>query len=301
MVDLANRNGDAIRTQQVGDRVDGAQLAPLLERIRQGGGGRTYAGLPDNWGATFTVGAVPVYQYLESQDIDEVGYTLRTASLMTDPEYWFDQTNPGDYTVFGVRYLLLPTTASPPVPARRIMVRGRYSLWEVASVGYVHIDDAVGTVTEDRSNVGLRSIAYLHSTLPEEGRAPIVRWSSGGANVATRPSVGVASGPAGTVLTEDARLDEGAVSAVVRMARPGLVVLASSYDPGWRVTVDAAPAATVMVAPAVVGVRVAPGVHRVVFRYAGFGTYPLLIAIFPAVVIGLGLVDLWRRRARGLP
>jgi hypothetical protein len=66
----------------------------------------------------FTVGAVPVFMYLESQDVYEVGYTLRTASLMTDPEYFFDERNPGDYRLFGIHYLIVPSGYLPPVPAK---------------------------------------------------------------------------------------------------------------------------------------------------------------------------------------
>jgi len=46
---------------------------------------------------------VPAWQYFDSLDIDEVGYTLRTASLMTQPEDHFDPVNPGDYALFGIR------------------------------------------------------------------------------------------------------------------------------------------------------------------------------------------------------
>ncbi len=70
--------------------------------------GRVYAGGPTNWGNDFLVGAVPVFKYLENKDIDEVGYTLRTASLMTDPEYFFDDANPGDYPLFGIGYIMTP-------------------------------------------------------------------------------------------------------------------------------------------------------------------------------------------------
>jgi hypothetical protein len=59
--------------------------------------------MPSNWGQDFTVGEVPVFKYLESRDVDEAGYTLRTASLMTDPEYHFDDRNPSDYQLFGIR------------------------------------------------------------------------------------------------------------------------------------------------------------------------------------------------------
>ena len=80
----------------------------LLAYVRAHPQGRVYAGQPTNWGNDFLVGAVPVFKYLESKDIDEVGYTLRTASLMTDPEYFFDDTNPGDYPLFGIGYIITP-------------------------------------------------------------------------------------------------------------------------------------------------------------------------------------------------
>ena len=69
-------------------------LDRLIAMIERDGGGRTYAGMPSNWGQDFTVGSVPVFKYLESRDVNEVGYTLRTASLMTGPEYYFDDRNP---------------------------------------------------------------------------------------------------------------------------------------------------------------------------------------------------------------
>ena len=59
----------------------GTQADQLIAYVQAHGGGRVYAGMPSNWGEDFGVGAVPVFKYLESQDVDEVGYTLRTASL----------------------------------------------------------------------------------------------------------------------------------------------------------------------------------------------------------------------------
>ena len=98
----------AIAAQRRADGTEGADVDRLIAVIERDGGGRTYAGMPSNWGQDFTVGAVPVFKYLESRDVDEVGYTLRTASLMTDPEYFFDDRDPSDYRLFGIRYLILP-------------------------------------------------------------------------------------------------------------------------------------------------------------------------------------------------
>ena len=113
---LDRRNAAAIDAQRHADATQGALLERLTARIRAQGGGRVYAGLPSNWGAGFTVGAVPVFKYLERLDVDEVGYTLRTASLMTGPEYHFDEHNSGDYRLFGVHYLTWQPARDHPSP-----------------------------------------------------------------------------------------------------------------------------------------------------------------------------------------
>ena len=112
-----------------GRRATGPEIDRVLDYVRAHPRGRVYAGSPTNWGMDFTVGAVPVFKYLESKDVDEVGYTLRTASLMTDPEYFFDDTNPGDYPLFGIGYLIIPEGQSPPVEAAKIGCSGPYCLW----------------------------------------------------------------------------------------------------------------------------------------------------------------------------
>ena len=60
-----------------------------------------------------------------------VGYTLRTASLMTDPEYLSDDRDSSDYRLFGIRYLILPAADEPPVRARLAMRSGPYWLWTI--------------------------------------------------------------------------------------------------------------------------------------------------------------------------
>ena len=125
------QDGAAIAAQRRADATQGAKLDRLIAVIKRDGGGRTYAGMPSNWGQNFTVGAVPVFKYLESRDVDEVGYTLRTASLMTDPEYFFDERDPSDYRLFGIRYLILPARDQPPVRARLAMRSGPYWLWTI--------------------------------------------------------------------------------------------------------------------------------------------------------------------------
>jgi hypothetical protein len=102
---------------------------------------------------------------LEAQDIDEVGYTLRTASLMTDPEYYFDQSNPSDYILFGIRYLVLPVAMKPPIAAVTVLSRGNFRLWEVPDNSYFSVLETDGVVAENRSDIATQSLDVLRTPM----------------------------------------------------------------------------------------------------------------------------------------
>jgi hypothetical protein len=277
-------DGAAIAAQRRADNTEGADVDRLVAVIERDGGGRTYAGMPSNWGQDFTVGTVPVFKYLESRDVDEVGYTLRTASLMTGPEYFFDDRDPSDYRLFGIRYLILPARRQPPVRARLAMRSGPYWLWTIDGGGYIQAGRIVGEISANRTNLGTRSIPLLRSGLAADGAYLGVSYgSSGGGDgplpilLKTQPPAGVVS--AGSVSQERADLGGGEAAATVRMRQPGIVVLSASYDPGWTATVNGRPRPVRMVAPALVAVDVPAGTDRVVFRFRGYGDYPALLAL----------------------
>jgi len=295
---FASYNTQAIRFQQSADRSQGGDVDRLIGYVTAHRGGRVYAGMPSNWGASFTVGAVPVFKYLESRDVDEVGYTLRTASLMTDPEYFFDETNPGDYQLFAVRYVLLPVGHPPPVPARLVMTAGPYRLWVVPQAGYIHVVDTVGVLSADRTNVGVMSVPYLRSDLPGSGRYLTVAYGSAAAAPLTTPAPSGVTGTAGTVRTEHDDLADGTVTATVVAHRTAAVVLSASFDPGWSVRVDGRPASVEMLAPALPAVRIGPGVHEITFSYTGFGLYPELFAVGVVTLVVLVALGPLRRRTR---
>ena len=292
-------DGAAIAAQRHADVTEGADVDRLIAVIERGGGGRTYAGMPSNWGQDFTIGAVPVFKYLESRDVDEVGYTLRTASLMTGPEYFFDDRDPSDYRLFGVRYLILPARDQPPVRARLAMRSGPYWLWAIDGAGYVQAGRIVGAISANRTNVGARSRPVLGSGLAADGAYLGVRYGSGGGGDGRLPAVRSQS-PAGAVRAQRADLDDGEASATVRMRRPGVAVLSASYDPGWTATVNGRRQPTRMVAPALVAVDVPAGTDNVVFRFRGYGDYPELLALsgltLALVAVAPGCMRRVRRR-----
>jgi hypothetical protein len=283
-----SRDAVAIAAQRRADRSQGAQLDRLLTVIKRDGGGRTYAGMPSNWGQDFTVGEVPVFKYLESRDVDEVGYTLRTASLMTDPEFYLNDRNPSDYRLFAIHYLILPAARRPPVRAQLVMRSGAYALWTLPSAGYVQAGRIVGEIPANRATVGVRSVPLLNARLAQAGDYLRVAWGQPGDYGHPLPQPSPAS-PPGTPLAQSAELPQGLLTARVRMRRAGIVVLSASFDPGWTATVDGRRMPTEMVAPALLATTVPAGTHRVSFRFRGWPDYPLLFAVGAAVLVAIAL------------
>ncbi len=226
-------NATNIGLQAQADAQQDPQIDRLLAYVRAHPKGRVYAGSPTNWGQDFTVGAVPVFKYLESKDIDEVGYTLRTASLMTDPEYFFDETNPGDYPLFGIGYLITPADMATPVPADKVGCAGNYCLWALPDAGYIHVYDTTGVLTATRADVGSQSTTLLESPLLEDQRDLTVAFNGQAAATPTAPDASALEGKPGHVVVEHADLQNGTAQRrgqdepprhgrAERLVRPGL-------------------------------------------------------------------------------
>ena len=298
-----SRNGVWIQQQQSADQTEGSQLNVLLSIIKSQGDGRVYVGLPSNWGYDFRVGSVPVYNYVTQEaDIDSVGLTLRTSSMMTDPEAYFDESDLGDYSTFGVHYLLLPAGHPPPVPATLVQQSGPYVLWTVNSSGLIQVVDTQSTIVANANDIGSQTAPFLESSLPAKAIYPTVAFGGTAGAEPTLPTGATASGPAGSVLRLDNDLVQGEASATVFANRTAVVLLKASFDPGWTVTVDGQPAVTEMIAPALVGVTVSPGTHVVVFQFKGYGSYPMLFLIGLLVLVGVGISPRrWRRLFNGSP
>ena len=169
--------------QRSQDATDGADLAALVDEAKQRGGGRIYAGSATNWGADYRVGFVPVFQELLDHDAEGIGFWLRVSSLSTFVETKFDETNPVDYRVLDIGYLILPTDRPPPVPATFLDGRGRHRLWQVGTPAYMQVVDTVEPVAATRRNLGDAMLPFLRSDLPGRNLYPTV--ALGGRQAAT--------------------------------------------------------------------------------------------------------------------
>ncbi len=283
----------------------GADVNTLVALAEARGGGRIYAGMPSNWGHHFYVGAVPVYIYLEQLGVDAVGFTLRTSGLMTDPEAYFDEFNAGDYSTFGIHYMILPVGHTPPVYATELRTMGAYRLWTVDNPRWTtlfQVVDTYGVIFANNANLGTQTENYLRSALPDRAVYATVAYAGQAAATPTLSSLSAQRGVAGVVLNQNAELVRAqSAEATVVAHRRSVVLLKVAYDPGWRATVDGRAAPVIMLSPALMGVEVSAGRHSVVFTYHGFAEYPELYLVALLALAGVGLGPWWWRRSRRNP
>ena len=280
----------------------GADVNALVALAQARGGGRIYAGMPSNWGHHFYVGAVPVYIYLEQLGVDAVGFTLRTSGLMTDPEAYFDEYNAGDYSTFGIHYMILPVGHTPPVYATSLRTMGPYRLWMVDNPRWTslfQVVDTYGVIFANNATLGTQTEGYLRSSLPDRAVYSTIAYAGQAAATPTLSSLSAQHGVAGVVTSQAADLVRAqSATATVVARRRAVVLLKVAYDPGWRATVDGRSSAIIMLSPALMGVEVSAGRHRVVFTYHGFADYAVLYLLAVVTLAGVGLGPWWWRRTR---
>ena len=144
---------------------------------------------------------------------------------MTDPEYYFDETNPGDYPLFGIGYIITPADMAAPVQADKVGCSGDSCLWSLPDAGYIHVYDTTGELRATRADVGTQSETLLESPLLDEQRDLTVAFNGSAAAPPTAADPSALRGPPGHVLAEHADLENGAARAVVTTNRRATVVL----------------------------------------------------------------------------
>lgn len=224
--------------------------------------------------------------------------------------YRADLALPGSYFVDGVRI----TPAKGPFRLRVVrlaLVDSASGRLEPLSPAALYVSDlarfqeVVATPTvrvlEVRRTLGAARVAARLHLFSDEGALVKALAQGGGAGIdAAHDALALQADARGLDLPQAGRsgraqaVRRGANQLEVRAEGPGLLVLAESWDPGWRVEVDDRPARTLRVNHAEMGVPLPPGVHRVALRYRARG-FTLALLLCGSAAAGL-LALLWRAR-----
>ena len=300
---IASTNTKFINRQVAADNADAPALRSLIDVAKQRDDGRIYSGGSISWGSYLRLAGVPFYLLPVQQDADSSGFYLVTNSLSADIEPLFKDTDAAAYDLLDVRYVLQPTAQRPSLRSAKLLARrGRYSLYQVHTSGYLEVVDTTKALRADRGNMADVMLPYLKSRAFAKYRHPFVAFDGRATPQPTTTMSAPYAGPPGVVDKTSAELTDGRFSGEVNASRPAWVMLKESYSPQWTATVDGKPVKTQMLAPSFVGVPVPAGRHTVVFSYKSRSFYPALFAFGALTLLGLALGPAgWRRYRQGRP
>lgn len=114
--------------------------------IAQKRGGRVYAGLPSNWGASFKIGAVPFYSLFPPRRIPSVGFLYVGFLKANSSIYYFNESQPADFARMDVRTVIAPADRPQPAFLIPLGVFRRFAVYGMETGGEMQTNRD-GTVT----------------------------------------------------------------------------------------------------------------------------------------------------------
>ncbi len=296
----AHLDGVNISRQIAADKIDMPAVTSLINVAKQRGGGRIYSGASTGWGSADRVNLIPLYLLPLQQDADSIGYYFLSNSLSANVEPYFKDSDAIAYDLFNVRYVLVPTKQHLSMNAATLIAqRGRFSLYEVATSGYLQLVDTTKAIKADRGTMADVMAPYVNSRLVAEYRHPFVSFDGSATPAPTIDASAPYAGPPGTVKPTTVDLGDARFAGTVDATRSSWVMLKESYSPQWTATVDGLSVKPQMLAPSFVGVPVPAGTHSVVFAYKARSFYPALFTVGALVLLSLAIGPWgWRRYRR---
>jgi hypothetical protein len=202
--------------------------------------------------------------------------------------------------LLGMRYFAFPTITDPNYPAqrepdqpafRRLAFKDGLGLWEAEGVpGFAYLSDTVDAVAD-----GKAAEAWLAARTWTQVRAypAVVEAPVGAISVIRHDAAG---GSPGSTMVQ--AYTPGRIALQVTAARPALLVVAESWYPGWRATLDGQPVDILRTNYLSQGVVVPAGMHTVELRYQpdAFTLGAAISGLGLLALLGLALWAWWPRR-----
>jgi hypothetical protein len=288
-------SGAWIRDQRDYESADGRDLATLVG-VAKARGGRVWAGTRGP-GDAYKVGFIPGYIEVVTLGAPAVGFSGRVPSLTEPAEAVFTGDSAAMAQMFDVRWQVRPADAGTPPGGRMVAQRGRHVLWEMPTSGPVMVIDTTPAIATSRDGLEAAIAPFLASTMPLEGRYPLLALDGATAPAPTLPPGTPGGSSAGSVVSAEVEAGGNRYVATVDADRDAAVLVKTAYHPRWRAEVDGRPADTVLVAPGLLAVEVPAGRHQVEAHFAGFPRLPRVGLVLLGVGTLAALAWLDRRRA----
>jgi len=246
-------------------------------------GGRAYPGLAAGWGGQFKVGDAPVYSFLSTAQVPAVAFLYHSMALTGDVMLRFNDHVAAQYRLFNIKTAIAPVNW--PLLPRAVGAAGarfgRFQLYYTPGNGYFDLVDAGAAVRTTRRNFYDINTRWLDSDWPEKQTHLLLDFGAGAPSGMQRIEEGsllpfIAAPPpaAGAVRAEQQNGDDYA--AEIDVLRQSYLLFKMAWHPNWKAYVDGQAQPVVTLSPGFSAVAVAPGHHRVEFRYEPGWGKPLL-------------------------
>ncbi|HEY0420726.1 MAG TPA: hypothetical protein VGC80_14510, partial [Acetobacteraceae bacterium] len=252
----------------------------------QSRGGRTYAGLAATWGGQFKIGDVPFYAFLSEAQVPAVAFLYHSMALTGDIMVRFNDRAAAQYRLFNIRSVIAPMTGLN-MPPGLLLPRaqfGRFQVFDAPGGGYFDLVDAGAVVKATRQNFYEINDRWLESDWPGRRTHLLLDFAGEPATDLPRmlseaplPFLASPAPSPGDVAAE--QQSGQTYSADLVVTRASYAQFKMTWHPAWKAYLDNVAQPVVMLSPGFSGVKVAPGRHRVEFRYEPGALKPAL-AIF---------------------
>ena len=299
-------------------------LGPILRLLKEDPEGRVFAGHSGNWGKTYKVGSVPVYEILSAEAISTVTHAPFSWSLPTDVGFQFSPTEWESYDLYNARYLLTNQAWLMPPRSELLLQSGPHRLFRIKDIGPFGIVSLPVSVIGNTDTTpylliawakGLWSRKSAHVQLIYGGEQPfgekilkmedLFRFSYEGQsgksvqNIFDPPSLFMAqpsSPPSGNI--SDTFLSRQEARANVHLDSSGVVLFKTTYHPNWQAELDGKKVSTMLLSPGFIGIPVPEGTHALRITYKS--GWLKLILLIVGIMVAFGIEMLSNRdRFRG--
>jgi len=279
------------------------QIIDELERLPRG---RIFLGKPGQWGSELKIGGQSLFMTFSIAGFDVLGFLPETWSPNSDIEQFFGEDKTDHYRLFDIRYVVADKNFKAPKFLREVKRAGRFILYETPSKGVFHSAVKRGTVYTDKraalnfnhfiingpgiSELNLWEVKYSKPSSLRGEDIKTLDWSSYKTSdgkirslFEKSPFKGEKKAPSARFWNEKVGINS--YETEVELGDKSMILLSTTYHPFWKATVDGVKTEIIMLSPALMGLEVDEGKHKIVFHYQISNyKYALMLVSFVGLV-----------------
>jgi len=290
-------------------------LKQIINELKRRPGGRIFLGKPGQWGSKLKIGGQSLFMTFSIAGFDVLGFLPETWSPNSDIEQFFEEEKASHYRLFDIRYVVADDNYEPPTILKEVKRSGRFVLYETPSKRVFKTAVKRGVLYTDKrallnfshfvinspgvDNFNLWEVRYTKPGGLGTDDIKTIDWSTY-ENFEGRKSSLFEKNPfKGEKKPVKARfwnekIGINSYETEVELAGKSVVLLSATYHPFWEARVDGKKTEVIMLSPALMGLEVERGKHKIVFSYQIKGyKYALMVFSFLGFV---GLILLLNRK-----